>query len=153
MFHHKTKLWLWFIAEAADLANEKKVAIKHYTIIYKLIEELKKTINDLLEPEINIVATAKMKILKIFRTEKDSMIIGGLVLSGRITPDNKIKVIKNGRSAIEGQIKELQINKQKVTEAIEGQEAGILYAGKPIINEGDILEFYKEEKIQRTLEK
>ncbi|MFH1225678.1 MAG: translation initiation factor IF-2 [bacterium] len=146
-FHVKTS------PEAQDLASEKKVTIKHYTIIYKLIEELKKTINDLMEPEIKIAETAKMKILKIFRTDKDAMIVGGLVLSGRITPDNKIKVIKNGQPMAEGQIKELQINKQPAIEAVEGQEAGILYAGKPVINEGDILEFYKEEKIQRALEK
>lgn len=138
---------------AEDLAREKKVSLKFYTIIYKLIEDIEEIINQLLEPEIRIMETAKLKILAVFKTDRDGMIVGGKVLSGKITPDNKIRVIKNGQKAAEGKILKLQINKQDVNEAVEGQEAGIQYEGKPIINQGDILEFYKEEKIARHLEK
>ncbi len=138
---------------AEDLAHEKKVKIQYYTIIYKLIEDIEAIINDILEPEIKIMETAKLKILAVFRTEKNTMIVGGKVLSGKITPDNKIRVIKNGRKVAEGRILQLQINKQNVNEAVEGQECGINYDGKPVIAPGDILEFYKEEKIERTLKK
>ncbi|MFH1173041.1 MAG: translation initiation factor IF-2, partial [bacterium] len=138
---------------AEDLAREKKVKLQFYTIIYKLIEDIEVLIDQLLEPEIRIVETAKLKILAVFKTEKNGMIVGGRVLDGKVTPDNLIRVIKNGKKVGEGRILKLQINKQDVNEAVDSQEVGIQYEGKPVIGQGDILEFYKEEKIARHLEK
>jgi translation initiation factor IF-2 len=130
---------------AANLAQEKNVEIKTYKIIYELLEENGKRIEELVKPEITRTPLGRLKVLALFRKEKDSQIVGGKVTKGKILPDAKINVIRDDEIIASGQITQLQVNKVDVNEAIVGQECGIKYEGKPIIQEGDFLEVYKEE--------
>ena len=74
-------------------------------------------------------------------------VIGGKVIDGTVKSDSLIEVIRNKEKITSGKLTRLQAGKQDVTSCEKDQECGIQYVGPPDIIEGDILNFYKEEKI------
>jgi len=134
-----------------ELAKRQGVRIKTFEIIYELVEEVKKGLIRLLEPEIVREDLGKLKVLAIFRKEKSRMIIGGKVLSGKVENKALINIIRNEEKIGKGRIIQLQQNKKDINEVEKGKEAGILFEGDMVIEEGDVLEVYKEEKKKREL--
>ena len=135
----------------SNLAKRQKVRIKTLEVIYELVEEVKKSLSKLLEPEIVREELGKLKVIAIFRKEKSRMIIGGKVTSGKVVNKIRVDVIRDKKRLASGRITQLQHNKKDVPEVEKGKEAGILFEGEPIIEEGDILEVYREEKKKREL--
>ncbi|MBU2564158.1 translation initiation factor IF-2 [Patescibacteria group bacterium] len=134
-----------------NLSKRQGVKIRTYDIIYELFEEIKKQASKLLAPEITKEKLGKLKVLAIFRTEKSRMIIGGKVENGKAINKVWVDVIRNEEKLATGKIIQLQHNKKDVAEVEKGREAGLTYEGEPIIQEDDILEFYRKEKKQREL--
>ena len=66
--------------------------------------------------------------------------------------DNCTGIFHNDEFVAEGRVAQLQSAKSEVNEVAQGQECGLKYEGKPVIQEGDVLEVYKEEKIVKKLE-
>ncbi len=141
-----------------ELARDKGVEIKIFKIIYDLIDEIKKDLEGLLEMETVRTELGRIEVLAIFRTEAASMIVGGKVREGKIVLDPKIpgqvkiKVSRKGAEIGEGLLVGLQSAKSEIKEAAAGQECGLKFKGKPIIQVGDNLEIYREEKRARKLE-
>jgi len=134
-----------------NLAKRQGVRIRSYDVIYELFEEVKNQASKLLEPEIAKEELGKLKVLAIFKTEKTRMIIGGKVIDGKVVNKVHIDVIRNEEKIGSGKITQLQHNKKDVGEIEKGREAGIMYEGEPIIQEDDILRFYRKEKKKREL--
>ena len=133
------------------MPRRQKVRIKTFEIIYELVEEVKKALSRLLDSEIIREELGKLKVIAIFRREKSRMIIGGKILSGKAINKVQVDIVRNEEKIGKGKIVELQHNKKAVGEVEKGKEAGILFEGEPVIEEGDILEIYKEERKQREL--
>lgn len=144
-FHTQTPM------QVERTAEREKVEILHYTIIYKLIDDLKKLLSGLLEPEIVEIPLGKAEVRKIFFSGKKEMIIGCKVTNGRAENKAKAKVMRGDEKVGEIQITSLRKVDEKVEEIKEGNECGIKFSGYKEIEEGDILEFYKEEERIRTL--
>jgi len=134
-----------------ELAREKSVEVKIYKIIYELINDIKTQAETLIEPEIKRVDLGKIRVLAIFRNETSGQIVGGKVIEGRIETASLIEIIRDKQLIGKGGLIKLQSGKQDVTSAEINQEAGVQYRGKPVIKIGDILQFYKEEKIIRKI--
>lgn len=134
-----------------DMAKRNKVKVRNYDIIYELFEEIRKEAAKLLDPEINKEFLGKLKVVAIFKRDKTRMIIGGKVAEGKAVNKVNIDVYRNDEKVGSGRITQLQHNKNDMPEVEKGREAGILYEGEPIIEEGDILEFYRIEKKRREL--
>ncbi len=134
-----------------DLAQRQGVRIKTFEIIYELVEEIRKGLSRLLEPEIIREELGKLKVIAIFIKEKSRMIIGCKVLSGKAVNKIAVNIIRNEEKIGTGRIVQLQHNKKDVGEVEKGKEAGILFEGEPIVEEGDVLELYREEKRKREL--
>ncbi|MFA6393520.1 MAG: translation initiation factor IF-2 [Patescibacteria group bacterium] len=132
-----------------ELARTKNVKITLYSIIYNLINDVKSQMEDLFEPEIRRTDLGKLKVLASFKIEKTYQVIGGKVLSGKIEKGALIEVIRGDEMKTKGKLASLQIQKQEVPDCSEGQECGIKFEGEPVIEPGDILQFYKEEKIKK----
>jgi translation initiation factor IF-2 len=139
-------------AAAENLAKEKKIEIKLYDIIYKLLEEVKARLEKLLSPEVIKTELGRLKVLAVFNKEKNSMVVGGSVTKGKILPGTKVDVFREKRKLATGNIVQLQINKVDVNEATQGKECGIKYEGKPVIEEGDALEVYTEEIKEKKID-
>ena len=137
--------------QMVEIARERKVEIKTYSIIYDLINFVKERMEDMIEPVIIRKDLGRLKVLAIFRTEKDLQIIGGKVLDSEIESDATIEVYRNKELIATGKMKKLQAGKQNVTIVEADQECGIEYQGKPVIEVGDILNFYKEEVIKKKI--
>lgn len=130
----------------ADLARDKEVEIKYYEVIYHLIEDIQKEIISLKEKDIVRKLIGKLEVLKIFRKENKNMIIGGRVQEGTITLSDIVIVTRRGQAISSGSVKRLESGKQLAEKVGAGQECGLSFEGSPIVEEGDVLEFYEEQK-------
>ncbi|MDD3861820.1 MAG: translation initiation factor IF-2 [Candidatus Gracilibacteria bacterium] len=139
------------------IATHENVEIKMYKIIYNLLEDIKKILSGLLEPEITEVVLGRAQVRQVFFSKKNDMIIGCRVLSGKLQNKAKLKIIRNSSKDTEDQIvgKGIVDSLRKVDELVkeigEGNECGIKYKGDIVLQEGDILEAYIEEEKHRTI--
>jgi translation initiation factor IF-2 len=140
-----------FPSAVEELARDKKVETKIYKIIYELIDEVKSRIEKILAPEIFKIELGRIKVLAIFRTETKYMILGGRVINGKIEPATKVRIVRKNEIIGEGKLEELQMAKQAIKEVFEGQECGVRYVGRSVVEVGDILEVYREEAKARKL--
>lgn len=132
-------------AAVEELAREKDVEIRYYKIIYELFDDIEKRLNEIIKPEIEVEVLGRFKVAQIFIHESDYTIAGGAVTEGKIEPNTKANVYREDELIGEGEVAEVQIGKQKVTDVLQGQECGIKYVGKTKIEENDELEVYREE--------
>lgn len=133
---------------AKRLAEDEKVNYKTYKVIYELIDEVKKMLNKMIEPEIKRIKLGKLEVLAVFRTEKKRVVLGGKVTSGKLEKDVLCDVIRNEKKIGQGKLVNLQINKVNVQEVKQGKECGIEFEGEVKIKEGDVIEAWREEKVK-----
>ena len=126
------------------LAEDKNVTVLYFDIIYKLLEDIELRLKKIKAKKIVHKLLGKLEVLAIFKTSKNSVILGGKVTNGKITKPAKIKVIRQGEIETVGDLVNLQAAKENVTEVVEGSEVGLEYHGDPIIQVGDTLEFFEE---------
>jgi translation initiation factor IF-2 len=138
-------------AQVEHLIKEKNVKVNTFSIIYELIDHVKEEMRKLMTPEYERIDLGRLKVLAVFRTDKDSQIVGGKVLEGTIKKDSKIEVTREGEVVGGGELTRLQSGKEDVSAVEENQECGIQYQGKPVIKEGDILQFYEEVEKEKAL--
>ncbi len=129
------------------LVREKQVTVKLFSIIYDLIRYVKEEMQLLVKPEINRIELGRLKVLAVFRTEANCQIVGGKVLDGEIRKDSLIDLKRGDDFIVSGKLTRLQSGKQDVESVGKDQEAGLKYEGKPVVEVGDILVVYREERI------
>jgi len=133
------------------------VEIKCYDVIYELNDGVKKLAAEFLEPEIIRHKLGNLEVIAIFKVGKFSqnrqieMIIGAKVLFGKITKESFLDIYRNDEKIGQGKVEELQLEKNKVEEVKEGQNAGINFKGNVKIELKDKLEAYTIEKKKREL--
>ncbi|WKZ24711.1 MAG: translation initiation factor IF-2 [Patescibacteria group bacterium] len=138
--------------KAEILARDKQVAVKLYKIIYDLISDVKKEIQELVKPEVERIDLGRLKVLQIFRTESGKQIIGGKVLDGLLKPGAFVELMRNKEMIGQGQAPTLQSGKIDVDQVEAGSECGVLYEGKVPVEVDDILVYYEEKKITRKVQ-
>ncbi len=136
---------------AASLAQDRRVEVKTYKIIYELIAEVRRRVEALLKPEVIRTELGTMKVLAVFRADKAGQIVGGVVTRGSVAAGASARVVRDGVEVAAGAITQLQQNKVKVTEVVQGRECGVRFQGKPVIHVNDLLNVYREEVRPRTL--
>ncbi|MBI2453251.1 translation initiation factor IF-2 [Candidatus Peregrinibacteria bacterium] len=133
------------------VAERENVDILIYDVIYKLTDDLKKLLTGMLEPEIVEILLGKARVLKVFFTKKNEMIIGCKVIEGKIENKSLLRIFKNDVLLGEGQMMSLKKINDEVSEVKEGEECGMKCKSNIKFEEGLILEAYKKEKKNRTL--
>lgn len=128
-------------------AKDKKIQIKQYDIIYRLIEDVQAVLEGLVEPEINIVSLGKLSVIKIFHKIAERKLVGGKITEGKLVEGKKVRIIRNNEEIGSGKLSTIQIGPDKVTEAEKGTECGIAISTKVSIKPKDIIEQFKEEKV------
>jgi len=134
--------------QVEDLIRETGTKINIFSIIYDLIKYVKSEMKNIYKPEIIRKDLGKLKVLAIFRTESNSQIIGGKVIDGKIEANSSLEIWREDNFIDKGKIDKLQSGKQDVNLVEAGQECGIRYEGRPVIEVGDVLSFYKEEEVE-----
>lgn len=138
-------------AHVKKMAERENVEVVLYKVIYELIDDVKKLLTGMLEPEIVVTELGKLELKGIFFTGKKDMIVGGKVIEGKLEKDADLRVFRDEEQIGEGKMTELKVVKEDVKEVEEGQECGIKYEGAVKLQEGDVLEAFKEEKRIKTL--
>ncbi len=128
---------------ARDLNETLKVEVQTYDIIYKLTDWLKELVEERRPRQETVEVIGTLKVLKTFGSTKGKHIVGGKVTTGRITFGSKIRIIRRDFEIGTGKIVELQTNKIKAKEVLEGSDCGIQVETKIDIASGDVLEAFE----------
>ncbi|HTW96493.1 MAG TPA: translation initiation factor IF-2, partial [Candidatus Methylomirabilis sp.] len=140
------------IAPAIEtLIREKSVKVHTFNIIYDLIDYVQGEMKKLEVPKVQRVDLGRVKVLKIFRNENKSQIVGGKVLDGQAKNNVRVEIMRNKVLVAQGKITKLQAGKMDMSTVDINQECGLQYEGKPVIQEGDILQFFEEKEIAAKL--
>jgi translation initiation factor IF-2 len=133
------------------VAERENVEVIHYEIIYKLLDDIKKILNGLLEPEFVELVMGELEVKQIFFSKKKEMIIGCVVKTGFVQNKVKMRIMRKGELIGETVITSLQKNQDTQHEVKEGSECGIKITGSLKIEVGDLLLPYRMDKKIRTL--
>jgi len=137
--------------QAKRLADQIKIDIRIYSIIYTAIEEIKLAIEGMLAPDIKEVVTCNIEIRETFNISKVGTIAGCMVLDGKVTRNTKVRVIRDGIVIHTGVLGSLKRYKDDVKEVPAGMECGLNIDRFNDIKVGDIIEGYTEEEVARKL--
>jgi translation initiation factor IF-2 len=130
------------VTTVQTLARDKNVTIKLYDVIYHLIEYIEERIKLIATQEVKKKILGKLEVMRIFRKEAGSMIVGGKVVDGEIRATETAIIVRNGEAISVGKVTRLEMFKKAVEHVAVGQECGLNFEGKPVIEEHDIIEFY-----------
>jgi len=136
---------------AISLADEKKIDIRRYDIIYQVTDEVKKAIEGMLVPETKEVHMGRAVVRQAFRISKVGTVAGCVVTQGTFDRSCKLRLIREGREIYKGNLEALKRFKDDVKEVREGYECGIKIANFDDIKVDDVIEAFKIETRQRTL--
>ena len=137
--------------EAKKLADEQKIDIKYFNIIYEAIDYVEKSLSGLLEPDIKETLLGSAEIQKIFKVSNAGKIAGSKVISGEIKSKSKARIIRDGVVVYSGEILSIYREKNQVKEVGTGLECGISIKDFIDFKEKDVIESYLAEKIQRSI--
>ncbi len=139
-------------AAARALAEQLRVEIRLYSVIYEIFDDLKKALSGMLEPEIREKLHGHAEVRQVFKHSKIGSIAGCYITDGHIQRGSKIRLTRGGIVITEDlSIETLKRVKEDVKEVKTGFECGIKLANYDDVKVGDILEGYIKETIQRTL--
>lgn len=134
---------------AKKVAEQEEIEIRHYSIIYDAINQIKDAIEGMLEPTFEEVITGNIQVREIFKISKVGTVAGCYVTDGFVTRKNKIRVIRDGIVIHDGEIDQLKRFKDDVAEVKAGYECGISIKNFNDIEVEDIIEGYTMQEIKR----
>ena len=134
---------------ARELAENHKVEIRTYEIIYKLIEDVQAAMVGMLAPEIEEIVTGDAEVRAVFRVPRVGAVAGCYVTNGVITRGSKVRFLREGVVIWKGAVSSLRRFKDDVREVQAGFECGIGLTDFQDLKEGDVIETYDEREIPR----
>ncbi|HVJ25982.1 MAG TPA: translation initiation factor IF-2 [Vicinamibacterales bacterium] len=134
---------------AADVAEREEVEIRLHSVIYNVVDEMKKAMEGLLDPTFREVRIGAAQVRETFKTPKFGTIAGCMVTEGRITRsgDTQARLIRDGQMVYEGKIGSLRRFKDDVSEVKTGFECGIGFEKYNDIKVGDVIEVFANERV------
>ncbi len=138
-------------ANAKELADREEIEIRTYSVIYKAIDEVKEAMEGMLSPEIQEQVIGNVEIREVFKISKVGTIAGCMVLTGKVTRQSKVRLLRDGIVKFDGELESLKRFKDDVKEVTKGYECGLNLKGYNDIEIGDILEVYEEVAVKKKL--
>ncbi len=139
-------------ANAKSLAEQEKIDLRYYNIIYNLIDDVKLVLGGMLSPIIREVFLGNAQILQVFKMSKFGKVAGCKISSGLVKRGAGVRLLRDNVVIHEGKLKTLKRFKDEVPEVREGFECGMAFESYEDIKEGDVIEAYEKVEEQRTLE-
>ena len=139
------------IPQARDMAKREGVDLKYYSVIYELIDDVKKLMGGLLSPNISEKITGNVEIREVFKISKIGNVAGCFVKEGFIKRDSKIRILRDNVVVHEGKIDSLKRFKDEVKDVQQGYECGVTIEEYNDIKKGDIIETFSIQKEAREL--
>ena len=134
---------------AERLADRVGVEIRHYNIIYQLIDDVEKALHGMLDPVYTDVIVGRAEVREIFEGRRGTQIAGCRVSEGRMVRNGDVRVVRDGAVVEDSTISSLRHFREEVNEMNAGTECGIVLQGFNDFQEGDILEVHRQERGRR----
>jgi translation initiation factor IF-2 len=122
------------------------VGIHYYDVIYKLIEDVDKTLKGMLEPTYAEVLSGRAEVRAVFPRSKLGKIAGVYVVEGKVWRDAHVKILRQNKVIYDSRVSSLKRFKEDVAEVSAGLECGLGIEGTVDFQIGDIIEFYRKER-------
>ncbi|KAJ3057464.1 hypothetical protein HK097_006392 [Rhizophlyctis rosea] len=136
-------------------AEKSGIEIKQYDIIYRLLEDLRDMLADMLPPEKIVQVTGEAEVLQVFsiNVKKGSDNVAGCkIRNGKILKTQRVRIMRNGEEIYNGTLKAFKHHKKDITEAATGLECGLGFEGFKEFEQGDVIQAYtiieKKRKLQ-----
>ncbi len=139
-------------APARNAANQKGVEIRYYSIIYDLVDDVKSAASGLLSAEIKETFIGYASIKEVFKISGTGKIAGCEVTEGVARREAGVRLLRDNVVIHEGTLKTLKRFKDEVKEVQSGQECGMAFENYEDIREGDVIEIFETEEIERKLD-
>ncbi len=139
------------IPQARTVAKRDKVDIRYYSIIYELIDDMKKMLSGLLTPDTKEEIIGHAEVRDTFNSSKFGTIAGCFVTDGYVSNSAKIRLVREGKIIHEGEVGTLKRFKDDVKEVRENYECGISFKDYSDILVKDEIEFYITKEVQKEL--
>jgi translation initiation factor IF-2 len=137
--------------EARELAERDNVDIRYYNIIYDLVDDVKKAMSGLLTPERRETMLGNATILEVFNVSKVGKVAGCRVTDGKVERGAGVRLIRDNVVVHEGKLSQLKRFKDDAREVTAGQECGMAFENYQDMRQGDVIECYRVETVQRSL--
>ncbi|WP_028399021.1 translation initiation factor IF-2 [Ectobacillus panaciterrae] len=134
---------------AKRTAEVENVDVRLHRIIYNVIEEIESAMKGMLDPEFEEKVIGQAEVRQVFKVSKVGTIAGCYVTDGKITRDSSVRVIRDGVVVFEGKLDTLKRFKDDVKEVAQNYECGVTVEKYNDIKEGDIIEAYVMQEIER----
>ena len=134
---------------AKRAAESESVDIRLHRIIYKVIEEIESAMKGMLDPVYAEKVIGQAEVRQTFKVSKIGTIAGSYVTDGKITRDSGVRLIRDGVVIFEGEVDALKRFKDDAKEVAQGYECGITIKNFKDVKEGDVIEAYIMEEVER----
>jgi translation initiation factor IF-2 len=139
------------VGNAAQVADNEGVEIRTYSVIYKIVEDLRDAMEGLLEPEEVEESVGTAEVRATFKASRVGTIAGSYVTDGTVRRGARCRLVRDGTVIYDGRIGSLRRFKDDVREVTAGLECGIVLENYPDVKEGDVIEVYETKQVEQTL--
>ena len=137
--------------EAREAAERTGIEIRYYNIIYNLVDDVKKAMSGLLAPTLRETMLGNALVLEVFNVSKVGKVAGCRVTDGTVERGANVRLIRDNVVIHEGKLSQLKRFKDDAREVAAGQECGMAFESYQDMRQGDVIECYRVEQIQRSL--
>jgi len=139
------------VGSAAEVARREGVEIRHYSVIYNVVDELRQAMQGLLEPEEVEKVVATVEVREVFKASRVGTIAGSYVVDGTVRRGATCRLVRDGTVIYDGRINTLRRFKDDVREVQAGFECGITLENYADEKVGDVIEIYEKQQVEREL--
>ncbi len=132
---------------ARQVAETEGVSIQNYDVIYRLMEDVDKTVKGMLEPTYTNVLSGRAEVRAVFPGKGKSKVAGVYVTEGKMQRDGEVQIMRQNKVICESKISSLKRFKEAITEVSAGLECGVGIEGFTDFQPGDIIELYRRERV------
>jgi translation initiation factor IF-2 len=139
------------VGNATQVADQEGVEIRTYSVIYKIVEELRAAMEGMLEAVAVEEQIARVEVRATFKASRVGTIAGSYVTEGTVRRGAQCRLVREGTVIYDGRIGSLRRFKDDVREVTAGMECGIVLENYPDPKEGDVIEVYETRQVEQTL--
>ena len=139
------------VGNAAQVADREGVEIRAYSVIYKIVEDLRAAMEGMLVPEEVEETIGTVEVRATFKASRVGTIAGSYVTDGLVRRGAQCRLVRDGTVVYDGRIGSLRRFKEDVREVTQGTECGIVLENYPDVKEGDVIEVYETKQVEQTL--
>jgi translation initiation factor IF-2 len=137
--------------KASTLAQQERIEIRQYNVIYNVVDDVRKAMEGLLAPQLVEKTIGRAEVRQVFKLSKAGVIAGCMVIEGLVRRNAGVRLIRDSAVVWQGKMDSLKRFKDDVREVKEGFDCGISLEGYQDIKPEDIIEAFEVESVKQTL--